>query len=166
MSDTKPTTKKLPRKANGRPSSYSDEIADRICVELADGKSMRTVLAEDDMPAMSTVFQWLRKNEKFAEQYARAKKEAADAMAEDILSIADNAGYVITGMDKSDNARVNVEKMKIDTRKWLMVRLLPKKYGDKLDIMSDGERLQQAPLIVSEIKKRDTSTQTETATSS
>lgn len=77
-------------KKNGRPSKYTKELADAICERLAMGESMRTVCIGETMPAMSTIFKWLRENDKFSEQYARAKQESADAMAEEILDIADN----------------------------------------------------------------------------
>lgn len=77
-------------KRSGRPSSFSQELADYICGELASGKSMRSLCRTEDMPAMSTIFKWLRENPEFSEQYARAKAEAADALVEENLDIADD----------------------------------------------------------------------------
>lgn len=142
------------KKKVGRPSTYSKELADHICEQLACGLSMRTVCAADDMPAMSSVFKWLREHKEFSEQYAHAKHEAADAMAEEILSIADEAPNLILGIDRSDGARVQAERMKIDTRKWIMAKMKPKVYGDKLDVTSDGKRIETAPVVISDIKPR------------
>lgn len=128
----------------GRPSTYSQELADKICEQLALGKSIRTVCASSDMPAMSTFFMWLRQKPGFSEQYARAKEEATEAMAEELQDIADDSFNVIVGGgDKSDSARVQAYKLRIDTRKWLMSKMKPKKYGDKLDVTSGGEKLPQ-----------------------
>jgi len=109
---------------------------------------MRTVCAADEMPAMSTVFKWLRENEGFSEQYARAKQEASDYMAEEIQDISDAAleDAYAGGENKAVNAIVNAHRMRIDTRKWLMSKMKPKKYGDKLDLTTDGERL-PTPII-------------------
>src|SRR5690348_10848638 len=74
----------------GRPTTYTQELADAICEELALGTSMRSVSKNPDMPAMSTMFKWLREHPEFSEQYTRAKQESADAMAEDVLDIADD----------------------------------------------------------------------------
>lgn len=111
---------------SGRPSSFTQEIADEICARLSDGQSMRSICREESMPCMTTVFKWLRENEGFAQQYARAKDETADAMSEDILDIADD----VTEDPQS-------RRVRIDARKWIASKLKPKKYGDKLDLNAD-----------------------------
>lgn len=151
--------------AKGRPTKYSEAICAEICSQLAEGRSLRTVCEAENMPDKATVFRWLGalkpdgkyKHESFRDQYAHAKQEAADAMAEEILEIADGASTVILGIDRSDGARVNAEKMKIDVRKWLMSKMKPKKYGDRLDVTSDGKRLETTPVIISQIKPRNQS---------
>ena len=130
--------------ATGRPSTYTKELADKICAELALGKSMRTVVQPDDMPAMSTVFLWLREHKDFSEQYEKAKQESADAMAEELLYIADTP---VMGEIKTIKANGDVEikqdemlghrRLQVDSRKWLMSKMKPKKYGDHLDLTSD-----------------------------
>ncbi len=115
--------------AGGRPTKYTQELADRICERLALGESMRTVCREEGMPVMSTIFKWLRENELFSEQYARAKQESADAMSEELLEIADNPS----------NEDVNRDRLRVDARKWLMAKMKPKKYGDKMDVTTDGK---------------------------
>nr|WP_247997002.1 hypothetical protein [Brucella tritici] len=74
------------------------------------------------MPDKSTVFRWLSKHEVFRDQYARAQEDRTAAMAEELLDIADFE-------DKEDAQRA---KLRIDTRKWLMSKMAPKKYGDKV----------------------------------
>lgn len=102
----------------------------RIIEELADGKSLRTICRAKGMPAISTVMEWCSKDEAWAEQYARARAQGDDAMAEDIQEIADREG-----IDPQD------KKIRIDARKWLLAKRQPKKYGDKLDLTSGGEKL-------------------------
>lgn len=106
----------------GRPSKFTKEIADKICAELSEGKSLRTICDADDMPCKATVFRWLRVEEGFSDQYARAKDESAEAMIEDMLAIADSGNY-------SDTNRA---RLRVDTRKWIASKLKPKKYGDKI----------------------------------
>lgn len=122
---------------NGRPTDYTQEKADLICAKLAEGKSLRTVCKEEKF-GMTAVFNWLRTNASFAKQYAQAKEEATDALAEEIHDIADQAHSVIIG-DRSDNARVHAQQMRVDTRKWIMSKMKPKKYGDKLDMTTNGK---------------------------
>ena len=120
----------------GRPSDYTQELADNICEALAMGRSMRSVCRDEDMPAMSTVFRWLREKPEFQEQYTRAKEESADAMAEEMLSIADDADDDYTDHEDKgrvvDREHIQRSRLKIETRKWLASKLRPKKYGDKV----------------------------------
>lgn len=131
----------------GRPSKYTDKLADAICARLAQGESIRTVCRGEDMPAVSTIFEWLRTKENFSEQYARAKEEAADAMAEEILDISDdgtndwmervNAEGEIVGWSLNGE-HVQRSKLRVDSRKWLASKLKPKRYGDKQEVQHSG----------------------------
>lgn len=144
----------------GRPEIWSQELADRVCEKIAQGYSMRTVCAPDDMPAISTLFKWLREKPEFTQQYARATEERTEAMAEDILDIADDGSNDLMTIQKGDqtyeveNREVtNRSRLRVDTRKWLMSKMKPKKYGDKLDLTSDGKAL-PAP-IYGGVSKKD-----------
>ena len=81
-SSKKPPTK-TPKK-NGRPTKYSDKLADRICQKIAEGYSVRSICKEKDMVSMQTLFRWLRENDKFREQYAHACEERSYAQAENL----------------------------------------------------------------------------------
>nr|DAK87047.1 MAG TPA: DNA-binding protein [Caudoviricetes sp.] len=139
---SKKSSRKTPKK-NGRPSKYTDKLADNICQMIASGLSVRAICAKKDMVSMQTLFRWLRENDKFREQYVRACEERSYAQAEEIIDIADNAtndymeklegdGYIFN----SEN--VQRSRLRIDTRKWLMSKMNPKVYGDKLDMTTNG----------------------------
>ena len=134
--------KKTPKK-NGRPSKYTNKLADKICKMIAQGQSVRSICAKKDMISMQTFFRWLRENDKFREQYARACEERSYMHAEDIIEIADNATNDYMEKLESDGYIFNSEnvqrsRLRIDTRKWLMSKLNPKVYGDKLDMTTNG----------------------------
>ena len=135
------TKKPAPKNKGGRPSIYTQALADRICAELAVGKSMRTVLKMDGMPVMDTVFRWLREKPEFSEQYAKAKAEAADALVEEMIDIADSGtnDWMENNDPNNPGYRVNGEhiqrsRLRVDTRKWIAAKLKPRKYGEKLDM--------------------------------
>src|SRR5487761_1204054 len=90
----KPVVKKplksKPRKM-GRPTRYTNKVADEICAQLAMGISLRKVCESDKMPALRTVFNWLGWNEKFVHQYARAKEASAEAQHEELAELGDEA---------------------------------------------------------------------------
>ena len=140
MSDTKRKT--------GRPSKYSDEMAEKICEKIANGRSLRSICAEDGMPTTSTVCKWLIENKEFSEQYARARDKQADYFAEEIIEIADSA--------EAESAAVAKAKLQIDARKWAASKIAPKKYGDKqeLDVKSsDGSMRPTVRLDAEEYRK-------------
>jgi hypothetical protein len=122
----------------GRPTIYDDATAAEICRRIMDGESLKGICEDKDMPARSTVHMWLANNEAFMDKYAKAKDTQADTLADEMQYIADN---VIADKDAVAKARLQV-----DTRKWVAAKLKPKKYGDKLDMTSGGEKLQ--PVLV------------------
>lgn len=126
--------------AIGRPTIFTQELADEICFQLSQGKSLRSVCRMEGMPAGETIFRWFREKPFFNEQYAKAKQEATDALAEDIQDISDEALEGIQN-SPSDSARVKAQQLRIDTRKWIMAKMKPKKYGDKVDYTTNGKDL-------------------------
>lgn len=140
MSDTKRKT--------GRPSKYSDELAEKICEKIANGRSLRSICAEDGVPPMKTIYRWLEANEEFRHQYARARDKQADYFAEEIIEIADSA--------EAESAAVSKAKLQIDARKWAASKIAPKKYGDKQEIdvkSSDGSMRPTVRLDAEEFRK-------------
>ncbi len=128
----------------GRPTLYSDEVAAEICRRLMNGESLRAICGTDNMPERATVHAWLADGEHkdFLDQYARAREVQADAYADDIVFEADQA------FDKDSAAAA---KVKVDARKWVASKLKPKRYGDKLDVTSDGKALPQPILRLDNI---------------
>ncbi len=116
-------------KKKGRPSLYSDKLAAKICRRLAEGESLRAICADKAMPGLSTVMGWLfdGKHEGFPEQYARARESQAELRADEITDIAD-------GVEHGASEAVQAARLRIDARKWIAAKLLPKRYGDKLDL--------------------------------
>lgn len=124
-----------------RPSSFDDSKAETICAQLAEGMSLREICRQDGMPDKATVMRWLHSNEGFRDQYARAKEIGIEAIAEDILDIADDASNDWMERRGSDGEsagwqlngeHVQRSRVRIDARKWLLSKLAPKKYGEKV----------------------------------
>src|SRR3546814_11281656 len=85
---------------------------------------------------LSTVFRWLRDeaHEEFRQQYARARDNQADTLADEILDIADDGSNDYVGEDEKYNGdAVARSRLRVDARKWLAGKLAPKKYGEKID---------------------------------
>lgn len=149
----------------GRPSKYTQELADKICAELSNGLSLRTICKSDDMPCVSTIFNWMRTKPGFLEQYARAKEESADALIEEMLDISDDGtndwmerhdkeGSVIGWQVNGEH--VQRSRLRVETRKWIASKLKPKKYGESTQIKhadADGNKLSLGD-VLSEINGR------------
>lgn len=123
----------------GRPSSYTQEIADAICEQLMEGISLREICRQNDMPGLTTVHMWLLKHDAFREQYARAREVQADTHVDEMIDIADNARndwMIRNGGDdagwRENGDSANRAKLRIDTRKWISARMAPKKYGERI----------------------------------
>lgn len=145
--------KKKTKNKGGRPTIFTQELADKICHQLAMGISLRTVCKSEEMPSISSIFGWFRTQEGFLGQYARAKEESADAMSEDILDIADETNQVIkSGAEKKSSAYAQSQRLRVDTRKWIMSKMKPKKYGDTLDLTSKGKEIKGNSIIFKNFK--------------
>ena len=120
----------------GRPSSYTQEIADTICERLAGGESVLSICSDSEMPAQSTVFLWLLRNPTFSENYARARTAWAESEFERMMQIADTPQLGIKtkttdkGTEVIEGDMTEHRKLQVDTRKWALARMFPKKYGD------------------------------------
>jgi hypothetical protein len=136
----------------GRPSDYTPELAGAICDRLAEGESLRSICDSEGMPNKKTVLRWLRIHEEFRAQYAQARELQAEGMADEIVDIADDGHNDWMKRNYGDDERwvengeaIRRSALRIDARKWVAAKLLPKKYGDRVQTEitgSDGGPLQ------------------------
>lgn len=122
----------------GRPTKYSAEVADSICERLMQGESLLSICRDESMPGKTAVFNWLARYQEFADKYARAKATQADYMAEEILEIADDAERDYTEGGQFNGENVQRARLRVDTRKWLMSKLQPKKYSERHQVEHSG----------------------------
>jgi hypothetical protein len=112
----------------GRPSTYSKEKAKDICSMIESGMTLVSICALDDMPAISTAYEWIDSNSDFADNYARARQRQADTFAAMVMTEAFNANDAQIG------------RLRIDALKWTASRLAPKKYGDKIEVETQSQQ--------------------------
>lgn len=131
----------------GRPSEYNTDVAAQICAQLVEGKSLRSICRQEDMPGLTTVFKWLKDFPDFANQYACAREAQADTLADEITDIADDSAndYYDRPLKDGETERVvdtehiNRARLRVDARKWIASKLKPKKYGDIKEVQLSGE---------------------------
>jgi len=143
------TQPKVPKKT-GRPSKYTPELAAEICERLSDGEPLRQICRDDHMPAWTAIYAWAAQDKALSERIAQAREQGYDAIAEDLLAIADTPlmgeeetsssnGLTITRKDMLGH-----RKLQIETRLKLLAKWNPKKYGDRQILAGDAEN----PLVV------------------
>lgn len=132
-------------KKRGRPSKFSDKVATDICERLASGESLRSICRDERMPHRATIHRWLIDNvDGFCDRYARAREVGLDELADETLEIADSPAEgqrIEEGPDGKKVVREDMlghRRLQVDTRKWLLSKFSPKKYGDKQQIEHSG----------------------------
>lgn len=129
-----------------RPSKYSETLADKLCIRLAEGESLRSICTDDEFPDKSTVIRWLATKPEFCDRYAQAKQVSTYLMAEDILDIADDSQNDFIEKLAKDGGResglspenIQRSRLRVDSRKWLMAKLMPNRYGEKQQLEHSG----------------------------
>lgn len=141
------------KNAGGRPTKFSKSLADTICTAVMEGYSIRHICRDEKMPARSSVYKWLAENTEFSDQYAKAAAVRADELFDEMFDIADDGSNDFYG--KGDNPdepdyfeyrgeHVTRSRLRVDTRKWALSKMMPKKYGDKLGLEHEfGEQASQ-----------------------
>jgi len=123
-------------------SAWDDNTRAYITEQLALGRSLRDICREKDMPSEGLVRKWARTEDEFGTQYARAREIGMDALADEILEIADDTQRdfktTADGKEIVDQEAINRARLRVDARKWIMSKIAPKTYGEKLDLNHSG----------------------------
>ncbi len=130
--------------AGGRPSKYSEALTDEICNRLAEGESLLGICKDAHMPCIATIWNWLDSKPGFLAKYARSRDAQAEYYANQIIDIADETP--VTEMPdpdggvtiRIDSAGIQRNRLRVDARKWVASKLLPKKYGEKVEQYISG----------------------------
>jgi hypothetical protein len=116
--------------------TYSTEIADELCGLLAEGKSIRQITELPGMPSRRAVQYWMSRYPDFREKYECAMMLLAEFWAHEIIEIADDSSgdFIINerGERAVDHENINRARLKVDARRWLLSKILPKRYGDRV----------------------------------
>ena len=125
-----------------RESTFTPEIGAEICERIATGESLRAICRHEPFPTARTVHRWIEDDvQGFRQQYARARERQAEWLADELLDISDdgsNDWMEREGFTTLNGEHVQRSKLRVDTRKWVASKLLPKKYGDRVDLNHNG----------------------------
>jgi hypothetical protein len=114
---------------------------------LAEGESLRSIARTPGFPAESVIREWsLDATRPFCAQYARAREAGYQKLADEMLEIADDSSRDLIERETRDGGRILTvnhdhiarARLRVDTRKWILSKMLPKIYGDKLQVGGEG----------------------------
>lgn len=147
---TKGRKKKPKAKSQGgRPTCYNVKIGAEICSRIAAGESLRRICLSEHLPNKATVFRWLLDNTypEFCDHYAKARAIQWEGLSDEIFDIADDGRNdwvqreLASGetIDIENKEAINRSRLRVDTRKWFLSKVLAKKYGDKIEVPKEPE---------------------------
>lgn len=120
-------SQKKSTRVSRKPAVFDAALADVICERLSLGESLNVICSESGMPARATVYRWLEEQTAFAAQYARARERQAEFFLDLIVD-------ETSAIDASTSVSVQAAKLRIDTLKWMIGKLLPRKYGERVAV--------------------------------
>ena len=124
----------------GRPSKYTPELAAEICERIGRGEPLLQICGDERMPEKRTFYDWLARDDSLSAQFARAREEGCDAMAEQSLAIMDSQPLAVfdeAGNKRYDPGSIAWNKNRAEHRLKLLACWNPKKYGTKVALGGD-----------------------------
>jgi hypothetical protein len=154
----RPPTKAKTTKADrakrppGRPSRLTIEVAEQLCLRLMEGASLRAACQAEGMPAVSTVLRWLADPDPdkdwFRRLHGTARYGRAWLLADEIIEIADDGSNDTyeddEGQTKVDYDIVMRSKLRVDARKFVLSKLMPERFGAKVQPVDRGQEHHEA----------------------
>ena len=126
--------------------AYSKEDKENIFNTIFDaiesGKSLRYALLQVPLSS-KTFYEWIEEDEEKVKQYARVTELRAEALLDEMFDIVDETSHDTITTDKGQEIPngewMQRSRLRYDARKWLIGKLNPKKYGDKIQNEHSGE---------------------------
>lgn len=154
--ETKPVEEPKKPRARDKIEAYGIE---RVCENIRTGKSMDYCAKEIGVSWM-TLSAWVNENDVKIGMYARAREERAHFYADAIVSVAEE--NCLTEVFKGEEVTVELSpamvarnRLRVDSLKWIASKMLPKVYGDKVDLTTGGDKLQFAPIVMPALDKKE-----------
>lgn len=125
----------IKRYASGMPvgTLLTRDVMEEMCVLIAQGASVHRLTAQPGFPSRETFFSHCREDPWYAKRYNEALQLRGEHFADQIVDMADQA------LEAPTAEKVAALKLMVNTRQWVVSRLLPKKYGDKVIVQGDAD---------------------------
>jgi hypothetical protein len=144
--ETESQTPTRPTKPRTGVTRYDPEFVIQICERIATTpQSLARICAAPDMPCVATLFRWLRDHPDFAPLYNQAKQMQAELLIDQALDIVDDSSndllILADGRTVPNTAALARCRQRVEFRKWIAAKLLPRKYGNhsRLSVSADSD---------------------------
>lgn len=138
------------RPGAGRKPKYTDAIAEEVLQGIAEGQTLLRICQREGMPDRTAILNWVREDREgrapkyrqgFAARYDSAVQLRCEVWAEEVIDVADDGSN--DWMEREGKTQVNGEaiarsRLRVDTRKFMLSKLLPRIYGDKQTVEHTG----------------------------
>lgn len=155
----KPAAQPKAHRRPGAPSTFTPALGDEICQRMAEGETLTEICRSEGMPAFASVHRWADRHAEFGEAFARAREAQAHRWAEEVIEISDDSrnDWITRQTERGEEIMVNHEhisrsKLRVDSRKWLLAKVLPRIYGEKVEVAGSAEN--PLTLLIQEVQGR------------
>jgi|5_EtaG_2_1085323.scaffolds.fasta_scaffold00139_28 hypothetical protein len=165
FSDSEKKQSKRTLKPHTRPNARlydREKITALVCAQIAEGKSLRSILDHDDkLPSVRTFLDWIGEATELATQYAQAREAGYLLLADELVAIADeNYTTAEDGTrERLSNEAIARNRLRVDTRKWMLAKMLPKVYGDHTKVTNEHTGKGGGPIQLAAVDLRNLSDQ-------
>ena len=152
-----PKPPRLPAESKALRHVEYEQIFERVIEDIYRGRSLQSLIEDDHrLVSYEDFLRWVKRDPQRHERFKEAQEMRTEFLAGEILEIADG----VEAIDPSSSDTVNRDKLRIDTRKWLMGAHNRKRYGETKQIEVGGtisitEALAQAQARVIEAEVVD-----------
>lgn len=139
-------------------SKNTPETIDHILDRISEGESIVKICGldrADSMPSAVLWYRWLDEDAELVKRYARACEARAEQIFEEILDISDDGALDLVanedGSERLNSEHIQRSRLRVDSRKWMLSKLQPKKYGDKLDLNHESAGGTMTPHVIERV---------------
>ncbi|WP_322884161.1 hypothetical protein U8C35_06420 [Sinorhizobium medicae] len=160
--------KVMVKTTKGRPTLYSPKLAALLCADIAFCEELQKPLKVHEAcrrhdVGVTSFFLWLSKYPDFAKAYACARETRAEQYYEEMIEIPDKLPDGICwelpngdrfdkfeDIEESERSKAKLKglsketvlkaKLQVDARQWYLSKLMPKRFGNKVDVTHAGDK--------------------------
>ena len=117
----------------------SDALIDEILRLAATGMSLNKICKLPGMRGYSAAFGWLNESDEMIRRYRSAREVGFEIWADEIRDIPDEPLDYDMIEALTPVGYMKRQLLRTEARKWTLAKMLPKKYGDKIDLNHGGQ---------------------------